>query len=86
MSQKGPEAVPQRIVNFIVTSLTDATIYVQDAYNARQENARRKEREEADREAREARRRVLGYNADNDDGNVSLMGDLQAEQGRRHQE
>ncbi|CAG5139338.1 uncharacterized protein ALTATR162_LOCUS468 [Alternaria atra] len=82
MSPNGPEGVPKAIVNFQVTTLTGATIYVQGTYDKRQENARRKAREQEDREGNDARRRAMG---DIDD-DASLMGGREAEEGSRRRQ
>lgn len=78
MDSNGPGS-PQAIVNFIITKLTDTTIYVQDLIEARAEEERHRFREENETISREARRREMGY----DDEDESLMGDREAEQGRR---
>jgi hypothetical protein len=77
MSAPG-SATPRVIANFIITKLTDATIYLQDLYEARVEKARRRALQEADRQDNGTRCRALG---DIDD-DVSLMGDREAEEGR----
>ncbi|KAG9188940.1 hypothetical protein G6011_05808 [Alternaria panax] len=79
MSPTGPEAVPHAIANFLVTKLTDVTIYVQDLYGARQERARLQAEEESDRQAKDAHRRAMGRIHDDD---RSLMGDWEAEERR----
>jgi hypothetical protein len=82
MSSNGPEGVPKAIVNFLVTTLTDATLYVQETYDKRQENARRKAQEEEDREGKDVRRHAM-WDIDDD---ASLMGDWEAEEGRRRRQ
>jgi hypothetical protein len=80
MSPNGPESIPHTMANFLVTKLTDTTIWVQEKNNERREKARRLADEQVDREANDTRRRAL----DNIDGeDRSLMGDRQAEEGRR---
>jgi hypothetical protein len=68
------------MANFLVTKLTDATIWVQEKNNERKEKARRLADEQVDRESNDTRRRALGNIA----GEARiLMGDWQAEEGRR---
>ncbi|KAI4925210.1 hypothetical protein J4E85_007087 [Alternaria conjuncta] len=74
MDSNGPGS-PRAIANFIITKLTDATIYVQDLIEAKAEAERRRVQEENDA----ARRRVMEYG----DADESLMGDREAEEGRR---
>jgi len=78
MDSNGPGS-PRAIANFIITKLTDVTIYVQDRIEARAEEERRRVREENEAISREARRRVMEYG----DADESLMGDREAEEGRR---
>jgi hypothetical protein len=80
MSPNDPESIPHAMANFLVTKLTDATIWVQEKNNERREKARRLADEQVDREANDTRRRALG-NIEGEDR--SLMGDWQAEEGRR---
>ena len=80
MSPNGPESIPHTMANFLVTKLTDTTIWVQEKNNERREKARRLADEQVDREANDTRRRALGNIEDED---RSLMGDWQAEEGRR---
>jgi hypothetical protein len=68
------------MANFLVTKLTDATIWVQEKNNERREKARRLADDQVDREANDTRRRALGNIEDEE---RSLMGDWQAEEGRR---
>jgi len=69
MDSNGPGS-PRAIANFIITKLTDATIYVQDLIEARAEQERRRVQEENEAISREARRRVMEYG----DADESLMG------------
>lgn len=80
MSSNGPESISHAMANFLVTKLTDATIWVQEKNNERREKARRLADEQVDRKANDTRRRALGNIEDED---RSLMGDWQAEEGRR---
>jgi hypothetical protein len=80
MSPNGPEAIPHAIANFLVTKLTEATLWVQEKNTGRKQTALRQAEDEADRQATAIRRRQMG---DIDDENRSLMGDREAEQGRR---
>jgi len=78
MDTNGPGS-PRAIANFIITKLTDATIYVQDLIKARAEDERRRVREENEAISREVCRRVMEYGNEDE----SLMGDQEAEEGRR---
>ena len=80
MSPNGPESIPHAMANFLVTKLTDATIWAQEKNNEKREKARRLADEQVDREANDTRRHALG-NIKGEDR--SLMGDWQAEEGRR---
>jgi hypothetical protein len=68
---------PQGIANFIITALTDATIYVQDYYQAKKTEAGRLREEEEE---------WATGKGDEGDEVRSLMGDREAEEGRRHQD
>jgi hypothetical protein len=81
MAATGPGS-PQAIANFIITKLIDVTIYFMDARDERRAMARRRALEEEERISKDARRRAKG---DIDD-DVSLMGDREAEEGRRRSE
>jgi hypothetical protein len=81
MAATGPGS-PQAIANFIITKLTDVTIYFMDARDERRATARRRALEEEERISKEARRRAIG---DIDD-NVSWMGEREAEEGRKRSE
>jgi hypothetical protein len=65
---------PQGLANIIVTALTDFTTYIQDAYQARIAEARRK-KEEAEERA------LSPFRTADDDDDQSLMGDREAEEG-----
>jgi len=67
-------ASPQRIANLIVSSLTDATIYVQNRYYGYIENARRRVIEKAERAENAARRPIT-------EEEEELMGDREAAEG-----
>jgi hypothetical protein len=79
LTTTGP-ASPQGFANFIITVLTDATIYIQDAYYARVAEAKRKKEEKEERALHGNR------NWDEEEEVQSLMGDREAEEGRRHQD
>lgn len=60
MSPNGPESIPHAIANFLVTKLTDATIWVQKKNNKKREKARRLADRQVNCKANNARRRALG--------------------------
>jgi hypothetical protein len=68
---------PQGIANFIITALTEATIWVQDKCQERKDEAQRRREEEEEWATRKG---------DEEDEVRSLMGDREAEEGRRHQD
>jgi hypothetical protein len=77
LTTTGPTS-PQGIANFIITVLTDATIYIQEAYHAGVAEQKRKKDEEQERALNGNK------NWDEDEEVQSLMGDQEAEEGRRH--
>ena len=67
-------ASPYRIANLIVSSLTDATIYVHNRYYGYIENARRRATKKAERAEEGARRPIT-------EEEEELMGDREAAEG-----
>ncbi|KAA8613580.1 hypothetical protein PtrV1_12488 [Pyrenophora tritici-repentis] len=75
MSTVGEGTSPSyRIASFLVSALTDTTIYIQNRYNEHMENARLRAIREAER-AEELRRRPADYEEE------ELMGDREAAEG-----
>ena len=79
LTTSGP-ASPQGMANFIITTLTDATIWVQGAYHARVAEQKRKKEEEDERALNGVK------NRDEHEEMQNPMGDREAEEGRRHQD
>jgi hypothetical protein len=67
----------QGIANLIITALTDATIWVQDKYQERKDEAQRRKGEEDE---------WATGKGDEEDEVRSLIGDREAEEGQRHQD